>query len=93
MVRRAQDTAVEAPLVSREPLLEDTVIEVYRIAALLDGGASVDEILEDYPSLFREQVETARAYADADPKAGRPYPSASVKRALRGAGLEALDDA
>ncbi|WP_310303592.1 DUF433 domain-containing protein [Sphingomonas sp. BE270] len=76
-----------------EPLLKGTRIEVYRIAALLDGGASVDQVREDYPSLSREQVETAKAYAEAYPKAGRPYPRTSVKRALQGAGLEALDDA
>lgn len=76
-----------------EPLLKGTSIEVYRIAALLDGGAPIEEVLEDYPSLSRKQVETAQAYAEAYPKAGRPYPRTSVKRALQGAGLEALNDA
>jgi len=50
-------------------------------------------VLEDYPSLSREHVEIAGAYAEAYPKTGRPYPRASVKRALLSAGLEALDDA
>jgi uncharacterized protein (DUF433 family) len=76
-----------------EPLLKGTQVEVYRIAALLEGGASVDQVLEDYPSLSREHVETAGAYAEAYPKTGRPYPRVSVKRALQSAGLEALDDA
>jgi uncharacterized protein (DUF433 family) len=76
-----------------EPLLKGTSIEVYRIAALLDGGAAIEEVLEDYPSLSRKQVETTQAYAEAYPKAGRPYPRTSVKRTLQGAGLEALDDA
>jgi len=76
-----------------EPLLKGTSVEVYRIAALLEGGASIEEILEDYPSLSRRQIETAQVYAEAYPKAGRPYPRTSVKRALQGAGLEALDDA
>jgi len=75
-----------------EPLLKETEIEVYRIAALLEGGASIKQVLEDYPSLSPEEVEAARAYADAYPKAGRPYPRTSVKRTLQGAGLEALDD-
>ncbi|UHD45816.1 DUF433 domain-containing protein [Aureimonas altamirensis] len=76
-----------------EPMLKGTAIEVYRIAALLEGGASIKAVLEDYPSLSAGQVETARAYAEAYPKSGRPYPRTSVKRALAGAGLEALDDA
>jgi uncharacterized protein (DUF433 family) len=75
-----------------EPLLKGTEIEVYRIAALLDGGLSLEEVLQDYPSLSRKDIETAKAYAEAYPKAGRPYPRTSVKRALQGAGLEALDD-
>lgn len=76
-----------------DPLLKDSSIEVYRIVALLEGGASIEQVLEDYPSLSRSQVETARAYAEAYPKTGRPYPSTSAKRALQGAGLEALDEA
>jgi uncharacterized protein (DUF433 family) len=76
-----------------EPLLKGTQIEVYRIAALLHGGTSIERVLEDYPSLSHGEITAARAYADAYPKAGRPYPRTSAKRALQGAGLEALDDA
>lgn len=94
--RRTSDLAALAERVEfqadGEPLLKGTSIEVYRIAALLDGGASIEQVLEDYPSLSRQNVETAKAYAEAYPKAGRPYPGTSVKRALHRAGLEALDD-
>lgn len=76
-----------------EPLLKGTKVEVHRIAALLDGGASIGQVLEDYPSLSRENVETAKTYARAYPRATRPYPRTSIKRALQGAQLEALDDA
>lgn len=75
-----------------EPLVKNTSVEVYRIVALLDGGETAAQVLEDYPSLSLEDIETARAYAEAYPKAGRPYPRLSAKRALRGAGLEQLDD-
>ena len=95
--RRTTDLAELAEKVAfgadGEPVLKGTEIEVHRIAALLDGGASIEQVMEDYPSLSRETVETAKAYADAYPKAGRPYPRTSVKRALQRAGLEALDDA
>lgn len=76
-----------------EPLLNGTEIEVYRIDALLGGGASIEQVLEDYPLLSCKEIETAQAYADTYPKAGRPYPRTSVKRALHGAGLEGLDHA
>lgn len=95
--RRTTDLAALADKVEfradGEPLLKGTSVEVYRIAALLEGGAPTEQVLADYPSLSRNQVETAQAYAEAYPKAGRPYPRTSVKRALQGAGLEALDDA
>jgi uncharacterized protein (DUF433 family) len=74
-----------------EAILKDAGVEVCRIAALLDGGLTADEVMGDYPSLTRDQIETAKAYAEAYPTAGRPYPRLTVKRALRGAGLEALD--
>jgi hypothetical protein len=53
---------------------------------------TVDEVLADYPSLTRSAIDTAKVYADTYPKAGRPYPRTTAKRALRGAGLEALDE-
>jgi uncharacterized protein (DUF433 family) len=75
-----------------EPLVKGAGIEVYRIVALLNGGMSPAEICEDYPSLTPETVAAAKAYGEAHPKTGRPYPSKTVKRAIKGAGLEALDD-
>ncbi len=42
----------------------------------------VEEIMEDYPSLNRRQIEEAIEYAKAYPKRGRPYPMQSLKRNL-----------
>jgi uncharacterized protein (DUF433 family) len=75
-----------------EPVLKGTDLEVYRIAALLGGGMTPDEICKDYPSIALKHVAVAKDYADAHPKTGRPYPSKTVKRAIKGAGLEALDE-
>jgi uncharacterized protein (DUF433 family) len=76
-----------------EPVLKGTEVEVYRVAALLDGGAPIKRVSEGYPSLSREDVETAQTYAATHPKPGRPYPRTSVKQAPQGAGLEALGGA
>jgi uncharacterized protein (DUF433 family) len=57
-----------------DAVLKGTDIEVHRVAALLGGGMTPEQIREDYPSLTPEAVATAKAYADAHPKAGRPYP-------------------
>lgn len=75
-----------------EAVLKGTDIEVYRIASLLGGGMTPEQICEDYPSLKPELIAMAKAYAEAHPKPGRPYPSKTVKRAITGAGLEALDE-
>ncbi|RXH15604.1 DUF433 domain-containing protein [Bradyrhizobium guangzhouense] len=75
-----------------EAVLKGTKVEVHRIAALLAGGMTVAQICEDYPSLNPEMIGVAKSYAEAYPKAGRPYPSKTVKRAIKGAGLEALNE-
>jgi uncharacterized protein (DUF433 family) len=75
-----------------EAILKGTRIEAHRIAALLAGGMSPEEVAEDYPSLSLDQIATAKAYAEAYPKSGRPYPPKTLKRTLKGAGLDALDE-
>jgi uncharacterized protein (DUF433 family) len=74
-----------------DTVLKNTDIEVHRVAALFGGGMTREQIREDYPSLTPNAVAAAKAYADAHPKAGRPYPPKTVKRAIKRAGLEALD--
>jgi len=64
-----------------EPVLRGTEVPVYPVAALA-RGETIEEILEDYPGLSREQVEVAIDYASAYPKPGRPYPERSFKRML-----------
>lgn len=77
-----------------EAMLKGMGVEVHRIAAFLDGGMTPEQIVEDYPSLTFEAIATAKAYAEAYPKAGRPYPPTTFKRAAQGPGigLEALDE-
>jgi hypothetical protein len=58
-------------------------VEARRIAALVDGGMSAEDVLRDYPNLTAAQVESALAYAKVNPKHGRPYPARTVKAALR----------
>ncbi|WP_298277602.1 DUF433 domain-containing protein [uncultured Bradyrhizobium sp.] len=64
-----------------EPVIHGTAIPVYMVAALA-REETTDEILDDYPSLTKEQVEAAVEYAKAYPKRGRPYPGRSLKRTL-----------
>jgi uncharacterized protein (DUF433 family) len=82
----------EIDTASGEALIKGTSIEVYRLTALLDGGMTVEDVLRDYPSLNEKQVLAAKAYAESNPKVGRPYPKMTAKAALLGSGLDALDD-
>lgn len=72
-------------------VLKGTGVEVHRIAALVAGGASVDSVLEDYPTLTADQVAFSQAYAAAHPKSGRPFPKITAKAAIQAADLGALD--
>ena len=72
-------------------VIAGTSIEAHRIAALLDGGMDVEEVLGDYISLDRAQVLAAKAYADAHPWTGRPYPPVTAKKAMRQAKLDGFE--
>jgi uncharacterized protein (DUF433 family) len=72
---------------SGEPVIRGTTVPVYVIAGLAKGE-TVEEILEDYPSLTRAHVESAIEYAKAYPKKGRPYPVRSFKRMVADMGLD-----
>jgi hypothetical protein len=64
-----------------EPVLRGTGVPVHVVAALA-RGQSTTEIVEDYPTLTAEQVETAVEYAKVYPRTGRPLPTRSFKRML-----------
>ena len=76
----------------KDALIRGTKIEAHRIAALLDAGSSIPQILQDYPKLTESQITAAKFFAEAHPKAGRPYPQQTAKAAMRNADLSALDD-
>ena len=49
----------------QEPLIKGTAIEAHRIAALLAGGMTMDEVLRDYPSLTKQKVLAAKIFAQS----------------------------
>ncbi|MER9056963.1 DUF433 domain-containing protein [Mesorhizobium sp. M0910] len=62
-------------------MIRDTGIPAHLVAAL-SKEQTVEEILSDFPSLSKTQVEAAIEYAKAYPKRGRPYAPRSLKRTL-----------
>jgi uncharacterized protein (DUF433 family) len=72
-LRRAADVVVSDPDIrGGEPIVRGTRIPVHLIADLLDKGADVREILEDYPSLNAALIRSALAYVQTHPRRGRP---------------------
>ena len=67
-----------------DPKLPGTDIPIYAISALIDGGMTVEEIQEDFPSLSHAQITYATRFAVHNPPpAGVIYPKHCVKRLLR----------
>lgn len=54
------------------PVFRGTRIPAHAVADMLAQGATVEEILEGYPTLTRGAVELAPVYAKAFPRKGRP---------------------
>ena len=55
-----------------EPVFEGTRIPVYGIVAMLEAGATADELLSGYPKLNERMLDLARIWAAAHPRRGRP---------------------
>ncbi|KAF0224570.1 MAG: hypothetical protein FD176_1154 [Rhodospirillaceae bacterium] len=55
-----------------ELVIKGTRVPVHSVAAMVEQGASVADILAGYPSLSSEQIELAVIYASAYPQRGRP---------------------
>jgi uncharacterized protein (DUF433 family) len=72
-LRKVEQMVVSDPEnMSGRPVYRGTRIPVELVAAMMDQGASVEEILDGYPALSREQVKLASLYVKAFPRRGRP---------------------
>jgi len=71
---RAREDHIEInpDIMGGTPVLRGTRMTVYSVQGRLDGGDSIDDILEDNPHLTREAVDTAAFYARMHPLVGRP---------------------
>jgi len=72
-LHKAEQMVVSDPeVMGGAPVYRGTRIPVDLVAAMRAQGAAVEEILDGYPSLSREQVELAPLYIAAFPRRGRP---------------------
>lgn len=70
----ARDKAIleDPEILGGTPVIRGTRLSVYAIRGRLDGGDTIEAILEDYPHLTRDMVEAAAIYARSHPLVGRP---------------------
>ncbi|HEX7857796.1 MAG TPA: DUF433 domain-containing protein [Sphingobium sp.] len=61
-----------ADILGGTPVIKGTRLSVYALLGRIDGGESIDAIIEDYPHLDREVVGTAVLYARDNPLVGHP---------------------
>lgn len=72
-LRDAAEMVVSDPGIrGGDPVLRGTRVPVYVIADLVAQGVEPGELLEDYPSLSAEMIQAALAYAQTNPRRGRP---------------------
>ena len=55
-----------------EPVIAGTRLPVRAVAERVKGGDSIDDLLDDYPNVSREALQTALIYARSHPRRGRP---------------------
>jgi uncharacterized protein (DUF433 family) len=68
----------DADILGGIPVIRDTRIPVYDVAASVSAGMPTDRILAAYSGLTAEAVELAALYSEANPQRGRPRRSPSL---------------
>jgi len=82
-LQQARELVVEDPeILGGIPVVRNTRIPVYGVAASAAAGISTDRLLAAYPGLTARDVNLAALYAEANPQRGRPrhIPSPSARR-------------
>ena len=69
---RERHIVIDPEIKGGTPVIRGTRMSVYAVRGRIEGGESVDDILEDNPDLSREAIETAITYAATHPVRGRP---------------------
>lgn len=54
------------------PVISNTRIPVYSVLARIEGGETIEDLLEDYPNIPMKAFEAAIAFARTHPREGRP---------------------
>ena len=69
---RHEHLAVDPEILGGEPILKGTRITCQSVLGRIEGGETLDDLVEDYPEISKEAFEAALVYAKAHPPRGRP---------------------
>jgi uncharacterized protein (DUF433 family) len=72
LTRIEQTIASDPEIMCGTPVFKGTRIPVDLVAGMLADGATVEEILEGYPTLNKDRIAMAPLYMRAFPRRGRP---------------------
>ena len=76
-----QDRIVRDPRIAcGEPVLKGTRVTLKTVLSSLAEGATIDQILKDFPTLSEEDVRAAIAFAAASAQEDLPVTEIPVKR-------------
>ena len=64
--------AVDPEILGGEPILKGTLITCRSVLGRIEGGDTLEELVEDYPEISKEAFEAALVYAKVHPQRGRP---------------------
>ena len=66
-----------------EPVFKGTRVPIDGIAAMLEAGATAEELLSGYPKLTERLLDLARIWAAAHPRRGRPKSLSDLGLAIK----------
>ncbi|WP_299211239.1 DUF433 domain-containing protein [uncultured Tateyamaria sp.] len=69
---RLEHLAVDPDILGGEPVLKGTRITCRSVLGRIEGGETLEDLVEDYPEISKEAFEAALIYARAHPPRGRP---------------------
>ena len=70
---------IREDILGGEPVFPGTRLAVRHIGEMLQRGAPLEEVQEDYPSLSTQDLDFARLYTAAYPRIGRPRAQAAAR--------------
>ena len=71
--------SVSPDICNGRPVVAGTRITVQTVLEFLEAGDTIENVLEEYPSLTREDIDACIQFSPTDPRHAWPPPSSSSR--------------